>query len=144
MISRGSTEPGLAAGAGIAPARIISFISLMPGFAAQRERFLADHLAAVVFAGIVRRGDLRAAVEIVGRHRVIHLVGADQAVIEDGAALQDRAVDERLGQRRRRHAHVARHGVTARAQVGDEGAAELVEQLLGDLGRVEARARRRP
>ena len=53
------------------------------GFAAQRKRFLADHLAAVVLAGIVRRGDLRAAVEAVGGHGVVHLVGADQAVVDD-------------------------------------------------------------
>ena len=101
-VARARSTPGVAGGAGIEPARIISFISLMPALAAQRKGFLADHLAAVVLAGVVRRGDLRAAVEIVGRDRVIHLVGADQAVVDDVPPCLTRAVDERLGQRRGR------------------------------------------
>jgi hypothetical protein len=108
------------------------------GLPAEGEGLLADQLAAVVLAGIVRRRDLRAAIQLVGRHRVIHLVGADQPVIGDVTALQHGAVDERPGERRRRDAHVARHGVLAGSQVGDKRAAELVEQLFGDLGGVEA------
>jgi hypothetical protein len=69
------------------------------GLAAERKRFLADHLAAVVLAGIVRRGDLSAAVEAIGGDGVIHLIGADQAVVDDRPALRDGAVDKRLGQR---------------------------------------------
>ena len=65
------------------------------------------------------------------------MVGAGKPVVDDVAALRDRALDERRGQRRRRQPHVARHGKAARPEVGDKGASELAEQILGDLLRIE-------
>jgi hypothetical protein len=110
---------------------------LDPGFAAQREGFLADHLAAVVLTGIVRRRHHGAAIEAVGSHGEVHLVGAAQAVIHHVAALLDGAVDEGLGQRRRGQPHVARDRVAAGPEIRDKRAPQLVEQALRDFGRVE-------
>ena len=44
--------------------------------------------------GIVRRGDLRAAVETIGGDGEVHLVGAGEPVVDDRAALRHGAVDE--------------------------------------------------
>ena len=78
------------------------------GVAAERQRLGAHHLDAVVLLRIVRRGDLRAAFEAVVDDREVHHVGRQHAVVHDVRALLADAVDERRGNRRRRHAHVAR------------------------------------
>ena len=97
----------------------------------------ADHLAAVVLLRIVRRRDLRAAVEIVGRDGVIDHVGRDHPVVDDVGALLARAGDERRGQARRRHPHVASDADALRLEVGDKRAANLVKDLLVELCRIE-------
>ena len=80
----------------------------MPGIAAERQRAGAHHLDAVVLLRIVRGRDLRAAVEPVVDDGEVQHVGAEHAVVHDVGALLAHAVDERGGDRRRRHAHVAR------------------------------------
>ena len=86
-MSRGSTVPGVAGGGGNRAGQDHLLHLLDAGFAAERKRLLAHHLAAVVLLGIVRRGDLRAAVEAVGGHREVHLSVPAQAVVDDVAAL---------------------------------------------------------
>ena len=99
---------------------------------------LATSLTPLYSFGLCDAGDLRAAVEPVAAHREIHHVGRHHAVVDDVAALLPRALDERLGQPRRRRAHVARHGDPLGAEVGHEGAADVVRGRFVDLGRVEA------
>ena len=98
----------------------------------------ADHLAAVVLLGIVRRRNLRAAVEVVGRDGVVDHVGRDHPVVDDVRALLARAGDERRGQARRRHPHVASDADALRLEIRDERAANLVKNLLVELCRIEA------
>jgi hypothetical protein len=86
----------------------------------------------------MRGRDLRAPVKLVGGDRVVHLIRARQAVVADRAALLAGAVDEGGGQRRRRGAHVACHGVLAGAEIRHERASELVKQVLGDFGGIKA------
>ena len=111
---------------------------LQADVAAQRLGVPGDQLDAVVFLRVVRRRDLRAAVQPVAAHREIHHVGRQHAVVDDVASLLARALDERLGKPRRRRAHVARHGNPPGAEVGHEAAADVVRGRFVDLGRVEA------
>ena len=110
----------------------------MPGVAAQRERLAPHQLDAVVLLRVVRRRDLRAAVVPVARDGEVHHVGAHHAVVDDVGALLARALDERRGHRRRRQAHVARHGDAPGVEVGDEAAADLPRRVLVDFRRIEA------
>ena len=112
--------------------------------AAEREGLAPHQLAAVVLLRVVRRGDLRAAVEAGARHGVVHHVGAGQAVVDHLQALRGRAVDERRRQRRRRQPHVARDGDPPRPEERAEGAAELQEHVLGESPRGRGPARRTP
>ncbi len=94
--------------------------------------------------GIVRRGDLRAAVVLVARHGEIHHVGRQHAVVDDIGPLLARAVDEGRGNRGGAEAHVARDGDTLRLQIRDEAAADLPRGILVDLTRDTGRGRRTP
>ena len=86
----------------------------------------------------MRRGDLRAAVEIVADDGEVEHVGGQHAVVDDVGALLAHAFDEGGGERRRRHAHVARDADRRRLQIGGEAAADLPGDVLVDLARVEA------
>ena len=108
------------------------------GFAAERERLAAHHLDAVVLAGVVRRGDLRAAFEPLAGHREVQHVGRHHPEVHDVAALRERPLDERGGNRGRREAHVARHADSSGAEIGDERAADLAGDLLVDLTGIHA------
>ena len=88
--------------------------------------------------GIVRGGDLDAAVVPVPRDGEIEHVGAHHAVVDDVGPLAGRALDERRRHRRRREPHVARHGDALRAEVGDEAAADQARRLLVDLLGIES------
>ena len=109
------------------------------GVAAERKRLAPHHLDAVVFLGVVRRGDLRAAVVAVARDGEVHHVGAHHAVVDDVGALRAGALDERGGHRRRRQPHVARHGDALRAADRLTKPRPICRaRLLVDLGRIEA------
>ena len=60
------------------------------------------------------------------------------AVVDDVGALLAHAFDERRGQRRRRHAHVARDADALAAEIGGEAAADLAGHLFVDLAGIEA------
>ena len=115
-MSRGSTLPR---GALPAPAAvsstIMSRISPIPASPLSGSASGAHHLDAVVLPGIVRRGDLRAAVEPVVDDGEVEHVGAEHPVVDHVGALLARPVDERRGERRRRDPHVARDGDALRA-----------------------------
>ena len=128
-----ASRPAAAAGR----SAIMSRMSPMPGVAAERQRLGAHHLDAVVLLRIVRRGDLRAALEAVVDDREVEHVGAEHAVVDDVGALLARAVDEGRGERRRRDAHVARHADPRRAQIRDEAAADLPRDVFVDLAGIE-------
>ena len=117
-VALASTVPGVAAGGGMRAGEDHLLHLLDARLAAERKRLAPHQLAAVVLLGIVRRGDLRAAVEPVGGDGEVHHVGAGQAVVDDVAALRARAVDEGRGQRRRRQPHVARDGEAPRPEIG--------------------------
>ena len=103
-------RPGVAAGGGSVSSAIMSRMSPMPASPLSGSASGAHHLDAVVLLRVVRRGDLRAAVELVADDREVQHVGGEHPVVDDVGALLARAVDEGGGQRRRRQAHVARHG----------------------------------
>ena len=105
--------------------------------AAERMVAAADHLAAVVLLRIVRRGNLRAAVEVVGRDGVVDHVGRDHPVVDHVGALLARAGDEG-GREAGDDSRMSRPTPMRFAvEIRDERAANLMKDLLVELGRIQ-------
>ena len=99
----------------------------------QRERLAAHHLHAVVLLRVVRRRHHHAAVMAVLRHGEVEHVSGNHPVVDDVAALRGGTVDEGLGDRGRRQAHVAANRDALRLEVGDERRADGPRRLLVHL-----------
>ena len=67
---------------GMAPAKIISFISLMPASPLNGNASLRTNLQPLYSPGLCDAVICAPPSRLVGRHGVIHLVGAHQAVVE--------------------------------------------------------------
>ncbi len=92
------SEPFVGAGGGRAFVRDHVANLADAGVAAERKRLAADHLDAVVFLRVVRRGDLGSAIVAIAGDGEVHHVGRHHAVVDDVRALLARAFDE--GRRR--------------------------------------------
>ena len=137
----------LAAARLVAEARLDQRLDLAdPRVAGERERALADELDAGVGLWVVRGGDHRPAVELLGADEEIEHLGADHPGVDDRDPLGHQALDRAAGHVGRGQTHVAADPdpKLARllvAQVGEhpgEGAADRPRRGLVHLGAVQA------
>ena len=115
-----------------------------PGVAADGQRAAAHDLHARVLLRVVRGGDHDPAVEPELADGEVEHLRADQPDVEDVRAAVGRALDHRLGHRRRGHRMSRPTAIRARLELLDVRAPDRVRAVLVELGRDRSRARRTP
>src|SRR5712671_38193 len=107
---------------------------LQSGVGADRPAALTDEFQAVVIRRIVARGHHDPAIELGGKSREVDALRATKADVLDVDPGIVQATDQRRRKRLAGGADVAPHGDPSRLDESGVGAADLIDQLLIELG----------